>query len=200
VDYRLAPDHKFPAMIEDVKCAVRYLRAHADEYNLDPERIGAIGGSAGGHLVALLGVTDPSAGFEVGEYLDYSSRVKAVVSISGFSDLTPPFTAKLPFDRMSVFGTTKQSDPIFRQASPVKHVTADDPPFLLIHGEKDETVPINQSDILYRQLLETGLDVEFIRVKNAGHTYEAVGENPISPSADEIKDAIMEFWEKYLVK
>lgn len=200
VDYRLAPEYQFPAMIEDMKCAVRYLRAHAGEYNLDPERIGAMGGSAGGHLAALLGVTDSSAGFEVGEYLEYSSRVRAVVSISGLSDLTPPFTAKLFFDRMSIFGTTKQSDPIFRQASPVKHITVDDPPFLIIHGEQDETVPINQSDILFRELQAVGLEAEFIRVKNADHSYESVGDASISPSASEIVNSIMKFWEKNLVK
>ncbi len=89
VNYRLAAYNiKFPAMIQDVKCAVRYLRAHAGEYNLDPQRIGALGASAGGHLVALLGTSDKSAGWDVGEYLDQSSRVQAVVAEAVFSDFT----------------------------------------------------------------------------------------------------------------
>ena len=89
VNYRLAAYNiKFPAMIEDVKCAVRYLRAHALEYNLNPDRIGALGASAGGHLVALLGTSDKSAGWDVGEYLDQSSRVQAVIPEAVFSDFT----------------------------------------------------------------------------------------------------------------
>ena len=89
VNYRLAAYNiKFPAMIEDVKCAVRSLRAHAGEYNLDPDHIGALGASAGGHLVALLGTSDRAAGWELGEYLDQSSRVQAVVAQAVFSDFT----------------------------------------------------------------------------------------------------------------
>jgi carboxylesterase type B len=75
LNYRLAPDYLFPAMIEDVKCAVRSLRAHVAEYNIDPDRIGAYGDSAGGHLVSLLGTSDVGAGWDRGEYLDQTSRV-----------------------------------------------------------------------------------------------------------------------------
>ncbi len=82
VNYRLAPAYKFPAQIEDVKCAIRFLRAHAADYALDPKHIGAFGCSAGGHLAAMLGVTDASDGFERGAYLDQSSRVHAVVTVS----------------------------------------------------------------------------------------------------------------------
>lgn len=89
IDYRLAPEYKFPAQIEDVMCAVRFLRAHAADYNLDPDRIGAIGGSAGGHLVALLGTVDTSAPFSQtsGGWNGVSSRVQAVVDLFGPSDL-----------------------------------------------------------------------------------------------------------------
>ena len=89
VNYRLGDyQTKFPAMIEDVKCAVRYLRAHASDYNIDPDHIGAIGASAGGHLVALLGTADESAGWDVGKYLEQSSRVQAVISLAGIADFT----------------------------------------------------------------------------------------------------------------
>jgi len=91
INYRLYPPARFPAMIEDVKCAVRSLRAHAGEYNLDPDRIGAFGVSAGGHLVSLLGTSDQSDGWDVGEYLGQSSRVKAVIAMAPVTDLSRYF-------------------------------------------------------------------------------------------------------------
>jgi acetyl esterase/lipase len=195
VEYRLAPKYKFPAMIEDVKCAVRFLRAHADEYNLDPERFGAMGGSAGGHLASLLGVTDTTAGFDVGEYLDYSSRVQAVVSMYGPADLAPPFTRRLWFSRMDVFGTADVNDPIFVRASPVNYATPDDPPFLLFQGEFDTTVPPEQAGTLLRHLQRGGVEVELIMVENAGHGLLAVDEKPIVPSLEEIRKQTLLFWQ-----
>jgi acetyl esterase/lipase len=92
LNYRLAPEYKFPTMIQDVKCAVRFLRAHANEYKIDANKIGVWGTSAGGLLVNLLGTTDSRAGFDVGEYLDQSSRVQAVVDMFGPGDLTVDFS------------------------------------------------------------------------------------------------------------
>jgi acetyl esterase/lipase len=140
VNYRLAPEYEFPAMIEDVKCAVRSLRAHADLYNLDPNRIGVFGSSAGGHLVSMLGTTDESAGFDVGEYLKYSSRAQAVVDMFGPADLT----AELANGSDTVNSAFDNFDRAL--ASPVTYVTSDDPPFLILHGEKDALVPIAQSE------------------------------------------------------
>jgi acetyl esterase/lipase len=198
VEYRLAPTYKFPAMIEDVKCAVRFLRAHAEEYNIDPERFGAIGPSAGGHLVSLLGVTDNTAGFEVGEYLDYSSRVQAVVDMYGVADLMPPFTRTLFFDRMEVFGTFDHRDPIFEVASPVNYVTPDDPPFLIIQGELDTTVPPKQSIRLFNHLQAEGVEAELIMVENAGHGFLPVDEKPIDPSLAEIHRKTLRFFRQRL--
>jgi acetyl esterase/lipase len=198
VDYRLAPAYKFPAMIEDVKCAVRFLRAHAAKYNIDPERFGAIGPSAGGHLVSLLGVTDHTAGFDVGEYLDYSSRVQAVVDMYGVTDLTPPFTKTLFFDRMEVFGTFDDRDPIFQIASPVSYITSDDPPFLIFQGEFDTTVPPKQSTRLFNHLQAEEVEAELVMVKNAGHGFLPVDENPIRPSLAEIKKETLRFFKKKL--
>lgn len=192
VNYRLAPEHPFPAMIEDVKCAVRYLRAHADEYNLDPDRIGAWGGSAGGHLVNLLGTTDESAGFDVGEYLDQSSRVQAVVDMFGPSDLTVPFeggyeSASRVFDGFDA-----------ALASPVTYVTPDDPPFLLLHGDSDKLVPIEQSEILLAALQAAGVPAELVTVKNAGHSFKPTGSGPISPSRRQITQRVVEFFTRNL--
>lgn len=194
VEYRLAPEHKFPAMIEDVKCAVRFLRAHAEEFNIDPEQFGAIGLSAGGHLVSLLGVTDPTAGFDVGEYTQYSSRVQAVVDLYGITDLAPPFTNLLFFDKLDIFGTLNHEDPIFIYASPVTYVTPDDPPFLIIQGEFDTTVPPNQSIRFFRKLQQSDIAVELIMVENAGHGLMPVGETPIQPSLEEIRAKIVLFF------
>ena len=147
VNYRLAPEYKFPAMIEDVKCAVRFLRARAAEYNLDPDHIGAWGSSAGGHLVALLGLADESAGWDVDEYLEYSSRVQAVVDMFGPADLTVPFSGGYDNLKDTVFGGFDAA-----LASPVTYATPGDPPFLILHGDKDELVPITQSETLLARL------------------------------------------------
>jgi len=193
VNYRLAPQYRFPAMIEDVKCAIRSLRAHAGEYNLDPNRIGVWGGSAGGHLVSLLGTTDASAGFDVGEYLEYSSRVQAVVSMFGPTDLTVAFEGN---------PTTKANDVIFGDydpalASPITYVTADDPPFLFPHGEKDSLVPIEQSQRLLAALQAVGVPAELVPVVNANHSFKPDG-GQISPSRSEITQEVVRLFDEVL--
>ncbi|MBI5842577.1 MAG: alpha/beta hydrolase [Chloroflexi bacterium] len=192
VNYRLAPEHPFPAMIEDVKCAVRYLRAHAGEYNLDPNRIGAWGGSAGGHLAALLGTSDESAGFDVGEYLDQSSRVQAVVDMFGPTDLTAQFEGG--YEKASrVFNGF---DPAL--ASPVTYVTPDDPPFLMLHGDSDELVPIEQSQILLAALQTAGVPAELVTVTNAGHSFKPVTDAPIDPTREELSGLVVDFFLEHL--
>ncbi len=192
VNYRLAPSHPFPAMIEDVKCAVRYLRAHAEEYNLDPDRIGAWGGSAGGHLVNLLGTTDSSAGFDVGEYLEYSSRVQAVAGMFGPTDFT------VPFER-GYEGASRVFDGFDAAlASPVTYVSPDDPPFLLLHGDSDKLVPIEQSEILLAALQAAGVPAEQVTVENARHSFKPVDGKSISPSRKEITQRVVEFFDGQL--
>ncbi len=139
IDYRLAPQYRWPAQIEDAKCAVRYLRANASRYGIDPARLGAWGGSAGGHLVSLMGTADASAGFDVGEYAAISSRLQAVVDLFGPADLTAAgwgsHAANVVRD---VFGVQpgQPSDTLVR-ASPVTYVSRDDPPFLILQGDRD---------------------------------------------------------------
>ncbi|MFA5808936.1 MAG: alpha/beta hydrolase [Thermoleophilia bacterium] len=200
INYRLAPDDKFPAQIEDVKCAVRYLRANAARYNLDPERIGAWGGSAGGHLVSLLGVTDGNEGFEgTGGYAEQSSRVQAVVDMFGPSDLMKEFSGGAIGRAlgMQVFGTSDQGSDILTQASPVTHVSADDPPFLILHGAKDDLVPTEQSQELYDRLKAAGVPATLVMVENAGHGFVPSG-GQISPSRQELAKMIVEFFQKEL--
>lgn len=192
INYRLYPPHQFPAMIEDVKCAVRSLRAHAREYNLDPKRVGAVGVSAGGHLVALLGTSDQSDGWDVGEYLDQSSRVQAVVAMAGVMDLSRNFP-NADIEAMKRIGFGEYN---VVQASPISHVTADDPPFLLIHGDHDELVPYEQSQLMYDRLQQVNVPAQLVIVKNARHSFTAP--EGTTPSLLEINQSILDFLAKYL--
>lgn len=190
LNYRLAPEYKFPAMIEDVKCAIRSLRAHASDYNIDPAKIGVWGGSAGGHLVNLLGTADSSAGFDVGEYLDQSSRVQAVVDMFGPADLTVDFSGGYDRLKNSVFGGFDTT-----QASPVTYISLDDPPFLILQGDADQVVPLSQSQEFYDKLAAAGVDAQLIIVHNGPHGLGALNE---SPSRDKLTTMIVQFFVKYL--
>jgi acetyl esterase/lipase len=198
VNYRLAPQYRFPAMIEDVKCAIRFLRANAGRYGLATEKIGAYGGSAGGHLVSLLGLTDSSAGWDSGEYAEYSSRVQAVVDMFGPTNLTGPFPAEAPVKCEDVFGTCDVNDPVLRDASPVTWVTADDPPFLILHGDEDKVVPLSQSQILYERSKDAGVDVTLVVVKNGEHGLWPKAD--MEPSRSELTRMIVEFFVRHLIE
>ena len=198
VNYRLAPEHKFPAQIEDVKCAVRFLRANARAYGLDPKRIGAWGGSAGGHLVSLLGLTDRSAGLEgPGGYVDKSSRVQAVVDMFGLIDLTQVFNGANPRILQEVFNVTGPDSEILKWASPVTYASSDDPPFLILHGAKDVLVPVSQSLELCDRLRAVGVSVNLVIVKNAGHSFAPVG-GKIRPTRAEVTKMVADFFDEHL--
>jgi len=193
INYRLYPAARYPAMIEDVKCAIRSLRANADQYNLDPNRIAAMGVSAGGHLVALLGTSDQSAGTDVGEYLEQSSRVQAVIAMAPVTDLTRNFpNADIELMRHVGFGEEN-----IVQASPITHITADDPPFLLIHGDRDTVVPYEQSQLMYDRLVQTGVPAQLVIIKNADHSLSAFN-GMATPTLGEIHQIILNFLEQYL--
>ncbi|MFQ5399429.1 MAG: alpha/beta hydrolase fold domain-containing protein [Anaerolineae bacterium] len=196
LDYRLAPQYKFPAQIEDVKCAIRQLRAHAAAYGLDPDRIGVWGGSAGGHLVSLLGVTDENAGWDVGQYLDQSSRVQAVVDMFGPADLSL-FQEDSNNLMKRAFGAETRMDAIIAAASPVTYVTSDDSPFLILHGTEDGVVSLEQSEVLYDALTTAGVPVELVIVENAGHGFIPVN-GAINPNRQEITRMIADFFDQYL--
>lgn len=192
VNYRLYPAAQFPAMIEDVKCAIRSLRANAAQYNLDPNRVGVVGVSAGGHLVALLGTTDRSAGWDVGEYLDQSSRVRVVIAMAGVMDLARKFpNADIEAMKRVGFGEYNVVE-----ASPISHVTPDDPPFLLIHGDRDELVPVEQSQLMYERLVQENVPARLVVVENASHSFTAPG--GMKPTVSEINQIILDFLAQYL--
>jgi acetyl esterase/lipase len=201
VNYRMAPEYTFPAMIEDVRCAVRYLRAHANKYNLDPQRIGAFGTSAGGHMVALMGTAGDETAWDVGEYLEQSSRVQAVVDYFGPTDLTEPsFNAGMDLAKLKTFGARDRSDPVLAAASPVTYVTPDDPPFLIVHGDKDAAIPLIQSEILYELLQQANVTSELVIVHNAGHGLAPAGERPMSPTRAGVTQMMVAFLLEVLLR
>jgi acetyl esterase/lipase len=188
INYRLYPEARFPAMIQDVKCAIRSLRAHAAYINLDPQRIGLIGHSAGGHLAALAALADESAGFDVGEYLDQSSRVQAVLVNAGPVDLTRPFPNYLRRTIGDVFGQEQ-----LVSGSPITYITPDDPPFIILHGDLDKVVPPEQSQILYERLIAVGVRAQLFFIHNADHNFDPVG-GALSPSWDDLTQITTNFW------
>ncbi|HEY9075106.1 MAG TPA: alpha/beta hydrolase fold domain-containing protein [Anaerolineaceae bacterium] len=197
IDYRLAPEAKFPAQIEDAKCAVRHLRANARLYQLDPDRIGVWGSSAGGHLVALLGTADASAGLEgSGGYPGVPSRVQAVVDLFGPADL-PLYGPRFLSTGVNVFGARSLDDPVLKIASPVTYASRDDPPFLILQGDQDVTVPPEQSQALYNRLKAAGGEVTLVMVKNAGHGFTPVG-GQIDPSRFDLAKMTADFFDRWL--
>lgn len=148
VGYRLAPAHLFPAQVQDVKCAVRFLRAHAEHYGIDPKRIGAAGDSAGGQLVMMLGVTRPEDGLEGdGGWSETSSAVQAVVSYYGPTDLGAPDVPELSKWVVTAYlGAPAAKVPdVCRKASPLSYVHTGQAPMLLMQGTIDPLVPTTQA-------------------------------------------------------
>jgi acetyl esterase/lipase len=173
VTYRLAPAHRFPAQIEDCKAAVRWLRANASKYHINPAKIGAVGFSAGGHLVSLLGTADKESGLEGDEgNLDQSSRVQAVVSYFGPTDFT---TKNWSADVEKAFlipflgGSFQDQPAAYKKASPITYVSKDDPPFLFFHGDQDKLVGVDQSQKLAKKLLEAGVPARVVVLEGEGH-------------------------------
>ena len=179
INYCLSQHAIFPAQIEDVKAAVRWLRANAETYRLDPNRFAAWGSSAGGHLVAMLGTTGDVAEFEVGENLEVSSRLQAVVDYFGPTDFLQMDAQRLPDglvhdapdspESQLVGGPIQEHKDRVAQANPITYVSKDDPPFLIIHGDRDKLVPYQQSVLLNKALEEVGVSVTFYKVEGGGH-------------------------------
>ena len=178
IDYRLTHEAIFPAQIHDCKAAIRWVRAHAAEYGLDPARVGAAGISAGGHLVALLGTSGGVKELEgdLGNNLKYSSKVQAVVDFCGpavFTGEAPlPNDVEQRRDRAVVKllgGSLHENQEKARLASPSTFVGKDDPPILIVHGDQDEVVPVNQSIVFADMLKKAGVDVTLSIIKGAPH-------------------------------
>lgn len=179
IEYRLSQEATFPAQIEDCKCAIRFLRSQALRLGLDPERIGVWGPSAGGHLAALLGTARDRFELEgSGGWPYYSSRVQAVCDWFGPTDFLQMDAAgreqnhNAPDSPESqlVGGAIQEVPERVARANPITYVTGDEPPFLIVHGDKDPLVPHHQSVLLYEALIRAGArEVAFHTLEGAGH-------------------------------
>jgi len=197
VGYRLSQEAKFPAQIHDCKAAVRWLRANAAKYNLDPNKFAAWGGSAGGHLVALLGTSGGVAELEGNvNDLKESSRVQAVVDWFGPTDFLHIGDAESDLQHNApdspesklIGGALLENKDAAAKASPITYVSKDAPPFLIMHGDRDRTVPFNQSELLYAALKKAGVDATFVPMKGAGHGFG--GPEAIAPVQDFLKQCL----------
>lgn len=160
VDYRLSTQARFPAQIHDIKAAIRFLRAKADELHINTSRIAIIGSSAGGHLAALAGLTNDHEGLEgkVGDHLDQSSRVDVIVSFYGASNLQSILAqstefglgVRIPALKLLLGDLPEKEPALAKLASPVAHLDAKDPPLLMIHGDADPQMPPAQSEELHK--------------------------------------------------
>jgi acetyl esterase/lipase len=173
VDYRLfhGKDNLWPAQLDDVQRAVRWVRANASTYGVNPEKMGAFGHSAGAQLAALLGMEDTRDNSDAA-LAKYSSKVQAVVDVSGPTDFTKDHDAESIAFMTGFLGTDYEKHPeVWREASPAFRVSKDDAAFLIVHGTQDQSVPIEQSQELYEKLQAAGVQATFIKVNDV-HTFQ----------------------------
>ena len=170
----------WPRNLHDCKIAVRWLRKNASKYRIDPDRIGVIGGSAGGHLTAMVALTGPEDGLDPKEpWGDVSCRVQAAIPLYGVHD----------FAMMAKGG----EDPdLLKQGSPVTWATKDDPPFLIFHGTKDRIVPLAQSERLAEALKKAGIEHELVVLEGAPHTFH------LQPKEKDLRPQVLAFLDKHL--
>jgi len=175
ISYRLVGVATFPAAVEDVKCAVRWMRANAERLGVDPNQIAAVGASAGGHLAMLAGYSSDVPKLEGnGGHADVNSQIQAVVDFYGPVDFTVEEARdKKQIRRFMAGKKFAEAQQQYELASPITHVTADDPPTLIFHGTIDTTVPISQSELLVARLKEEGVAHEFDPIEGWPHAMDA---------------------------
>lgn len=194
VGYRLKQEAFYPAAVEDVKCAVRYIRSHAEELHVDPDRIAVIGGSAGGHLAMMVGYSSEVHSLEgTGGWPDTSSAVRVVVDLYGPVDLTTPYARS--HDLVTSFiGKPYESAPQrYEEGSPLFHLDASDPPTLIIQGTLDALMPVVQSDRLAKVLEDLGIPYWYDRIDGWPHAMDLA-----RPVNDRVKEVVGAYFEEYL--
>lgn len=208
--YRVVPMVTFPGVLEDVKAAVRYLRANAERFGIDPSRIAVMGESAGGYLSAFLGTSSGTKEFDKGQYLDQSSDVQAAIDLYGLSDLTkigsdypemiqnvhksPASPESMLINGIAVFGpggSIMDTPEKAKAANPINYISDKTPPFLIMHGDKDGLVSPSQTEMLHKALVKKGIDSTRYLVKGANHA-------DVYWYQDEILDVIIDFLDKNL--
>jgi acetyl esterase/lipase len=195
VSYRLAPKYPFPAAIHDTKAAVRWLRANAKKYNIDPDRIGVTGGSAGGHLAQFLGVTGEVKEFEGdGGNPEQSSKVRCVVNVYGPSDFTKSYGKSVDAaEVLPLFlgGNLETARAAHIKASPLYWVTPNAAPTLCIHGTEDKYVAHEQAVWLVEKLKAANVEAELLTLEGAGHGFKG-------KDAETAEKAMIAFFDKHL--
>lgn len=189
IDYKLASSKKaiWPQNLWDCKTAVRWLRKNADRLGIDPDRIGVMGGSAGGHLASMVALTLPEDKLDPSEpYGDLSCAVRCCVNMYGITDIARYHDVKM-------LGKSIAEDPeLYRIASPLTYVRKSSPPFLILHGTADTTVKIEQSEWLAAAMKEAGAPHEFLIIRGAPHTFD------LQPKQKDLRPVVLEFLEKHL--
>ena len=173
VEYRTTNEGAFPIQLTDVKAGIRYLKALSERYHIDPERIGVMGESAGGYLAAMAALAEDKA-FDMGAFMEYSSKVQAACSWYPPADVTgvvypSPVEAAASMESMLLGKNVMLNREEALKICPVSFVTKDAPPFLIIHGDNDHTVPFSQGEALYDKLEEAGADVKLLVLEGADH-------------------------------
>lgn len=190
IDYLLATESTpaWPQNIHDCKTAVRWLRANADRLQIDPDHIGVIGGSAGGHLTSLLALTGPTDGLDpTAPWGEFSCAVQCAIPMYGASEVRDSQSALL------MLGKTREAAPdLYELASPVTHVDAHDPPFLILHGTADKTVPVEQSEMLAAALKKAGVEHQLVIIPGAPHTFH------LQPQQQDLRPIVLGFLDRYL--
>ena len=211
ITYRVAPTAKFPQPLEDVKASIRYLRAHADQWNIDKDRIGIIGGSAGGYLSAFAGTTSGTKTFDKGENLQESSKVSCAVDLYGLSDLSQvgmdysPEVQQLHKSAGATEALWVNGSPVFggkdggvladpkatEAANPIVYIGKNSAPMLLMHGTADKVVSPGQTDLLYQALKAKGVPAERYEIPGAAH-------GGVYWVQDKVLQVIGDFFDRYL--
>lgn len=213
IEYRVAPTARFPEPLEDVKASIRYLKANADKFGIDPDRVGIVGGSAGGYLTAMAGTTSGTKTFDKGENLGVDSSVKAAVDLYGLSDLTrigDDYDENVRKAHASAGATEAlwvNGSPVFggkdggilanreaaEKANPIHYITKKSAPMLLMHGTADTVVSPSQTDLLFQALQKEGIPSKRYLVEGAAH-------GGIYWNQQEVLDIITDFFDGYLKK
>ncbi len=196
INYALAKagSPTFPRNIQDCKRAVRWLRKNADQFQVDVDHIGAIGGSAGGHLTALLAVSGPDTGIDPPEDAEYSCRIQAAVPM--YPHCAASWEGQVParaYPNLPMFSKPQAEAPdLWKSASPLKQLSADDPPMLILHGTADKTTPLDQSVRFHEAARRIGVPSELIIIEGAPHSFH------LQPKQRDLRSTVLEFFDKYL--